>query len=56
MAEAADGTTVVDDVVAEVEADGSVEVAEVVEVVDADGTVEAVEAAVEEIPAESTEA
>jgi len=56
VAEAADGTTVVDDVVAEVEADGSVEVAEVVEVVDADGTVEAVEAAVEEIPAESTEA
>jgi len=56
VAEAADGTAVIDDVVAEVEADGSVEVAEVVEVVDADGTVEAVEAAVEEIPAESTEA
>jgi small subunit ribosomal protein S16 len=56
VVEAADGTVVVDDVVAEVEADGSVEVVEVVEVVDADGTVEAVEAAVEEIPAESTEA
>jgi small subunit ribosomal protein S16 len=56
VAEAADGTVVVDDVIAEVEADGTVEVVEVVEVVDADGTVEAVEAAVEEIPAESTEA
>ena len=56
VAEAADGTTVVDDVVAEVEADGTVEVVEVVEVVDADGTVEAAEVVAEEIPAETTEA
>jgi small subunit ribosomal protein S16 len=56
VAEAADGTVVVDDVVAEVEPDGTVEVVEVVEVVDADGTVEAVEVVAEEIPAETTEA
>ena len=56
VVEAADGTVVVDDVVAAVEADGTVEVVEAVEVVDADGTVEAVEVVAEEIPAETTEA
>jgi small subunit ribosomal protein S16 len=56
VTQAADGTVVVDDVVAEVEADGSVELVEVVEVVDADGTVAAAEVLAEEIPAETTEA
>ena len=54
--EAADGSAIIDDVVAEVEADGTVEVVETVAAVDADGTVEAVEVVAEEIPAETTEA
>jgi small subunit ribosomal protein S16 len=52
--EEADGTVVVDEVVEVIEPDGTVEAVEVVEVVDADGTVEAAEVVAEEIPADET--